>query len=500
MGKDLPFIQEGGDQENVRDAGARESLLTPTSSKLGKDTFNCLRFIVTGGGFMLDQYNLFILGTVMIAMKNCEYIGHYTDTQNKVVKALILVGAVCGQLTFGYVADVIGRRPAFLTTLSFVVGGAALSAVLPGLPGLDGDKAYWILGAMQFLAGFGVGGEYPLSASVSRESSPDFRKIGYTFCMQGAGFIFGPLVFLCLLGIFNGSSDHDLSGIWRGALAFSGIGGLLLVYPRTQMQGTYTPPKEKKRPFFEVLMEKDEDGNRNGLRYFLGTTLSWFLFDISFYGNSIMATSVFDNLGLDDGSGSAPNDTADRYSKHHHVMTATLHMLVIASLGLPGYFMSVATVKKMGLWRIQLFGFCMMAVTFLVLAVFYNEIKDSTVGFLLMYGLTFFFGNWGPNYTTFIVPTLLFDTEIRARAHGASAAAGKVGGAVGVYLFSLILDGAGFSAVSAMCAGVAAAGILVTLCFIPRDIESIGRKIYKRPIDWRGEAESGPPSPTSTLM
>lgn len=454
---------------------------------------------------MLDQYNLFILGTVMIAMKNCDYIGHYTDTQNKIVKALILVGAVFGQFTFGYVADVIGRRPAFLTTLSFVVGGAALSAILPGLPGIQGGNAYWVLGAMQFVLGFGVGGEYPLSASVSRESSPDFRKIGYTFCMQGAGFVMGPIVFLILLAIFDSSSDKDLSGVWRGALAFSAIFGLLLVYPRTQMQGTYTPPKTKQRPFWDVLMEKDEDGNRPGLRYFLGTTLSWFLFDISFYGNSIMATAVFDNLGLDDGSGSVsgsgPGVTpSPTYNDHHHVMTAALHMLVIAGLGLPGYFTSVATVKKMGLYRIQLFGFTMMAVTFTVLAIFYKEVKDSTIGFLILYGLTFFFGNWGPNYTTFIVPTLLFDTEIRARAHGASAASGKIGGAVGVYLFSMILDNAGFSAVSALCAAVAGAGVIITIFCLPKDIEDIGRKIYKKPIDIRGDDETCPPSPASTMM
>jgi len=139
-------------------------------------------------------------------------------------------------------------------------------------------------------------------------------------------------------------------------------------------------------------------------------------------------------------------------------------------------------------------------VTFTILAVFYKEVKDSTVGFLILYGLTFFFGNWGPNYTTFIVPTLLFDTEIRARAHGASAACGKIGGAVGVYLFAIILDDAGFSAVSALCAAVAGAGVLVTIFFLPKDVEAIGERIYQKPINVRGDDETCPPSPASTMM
>eukprot|EP01065_Artemidia_motanka_P014929 TRINITY_DN187_c1_g1_i4.p1 TRINITY_DN187_c1_g1~~TRINITY_DN187_c1_g1_i4.p1 ORF type:complete len:493 (+),score=169.86 TRINITY_DN187_c1_g1_i4:71-1549(+) len=491
MGKDV----QGG----FEDGGAVEERqsLTSSSRRGQYDTFNCLRFVVTGGGFMVDQYNLFIIGTVMTCMKQTEYIGKYTSVQNKLVKAMILLGAVAGQLTFGTVADKIGRRPAFLLTLVFVVLGSILSASIPGLPDTSGDTAYWVLGAFQFMLGFGVGGEYPLSASVSRESSPDFRKIGYTFCMQGAGFILGPLVFLVLLGLSSGSDDYDLSWVWRGALAFSAVPGLMLIYPRWNMQGTYTPPA-KLEPFWDVILARDEDGSRTNLRRFIGTTLSWFLFDISFYGNSIMATSVFDNLGLDDGSSSSGSD-AHHYSKNHHVMTATWHMLIIAALGLPGYFMSVGTVRRMGLWRIQLFGFTMMTIVFFILAVSYHHVKDSTAGFLILYGLTFFFTNWGPNFTTFIVPTLLFDTSIRARAHGASAAAGKIGGAVGVYVLAQLLDSAGFSAVCALCAGVAGVGILVTVLCLPRDVEGVGRRIMKQPIDWTGAEEDEPPSPTSTM-
>lgn len=44
-----------------------------------------------------------------------------------------------------------------------------------------------------------------------------------------------------------------------------------------------------------------------------------------------------------------------------------------------------------------------------------------------IYGLTFFFSNFGPNATTFILPSEVFPTEIRARCHGISAAAGKLG-------------------------------------------------------------------------
>eukprot|EP00662_Eupelagonemidae_sp_cell21_P010257 gene10257-49028_t len=76
-----------------------------------------------------------------------------------------------------------------------------------------------------------------------------------------------------------------LSWVWRGALAFSAIPGILLLYPRWQLSGLHSATgkdgqKKKMDPFFQVICAKDEDGNRTNLRRFLGTTLSWFLFDI----------------------------------------------------------------------------------------------------------------------------------------------------------------------------------------------------------------------------
>jgi PHS family inorganic phosphate transporter-like MFS transporter len=58
--------------------------------------------------------------------------------------------------------------------------------------------------------------------------------------------------------------------------------------------------------------------------------------------------------------------------------------------------------------------------------------KGSTnVGFMILYGLTFFFSNFGPNTTTFIVPAELVPARFRSTCHGISGAAGKVGPIIG---------------------------------------------------------------------
>lgn len=52
-----------------------------------------------------------------------------------------------------------------------------------------------------------------------------------------------------------------------------------------------------------------------------------------------------------------------------------------------------------------------------------------------MYSLTFFFANFGPNATTFVVPAEIFPARFRSTCHGISAASGKLGAIVGAFGF-----------------------------------------------------------------
>ena len=95
----------------------------------------------------------------------------------------------------------------------------------------------------------------------------------------------------------------------------------------------------------------------------------------------------------------------------------------------------------------------------------YLQQKPSMLVFL--YGLTFFFANYGPNTTTFILPSLLFDEEHRTTWNGVSAAAGKVGALVGATLFGPAADRYGDPTVMLLCAGVALVAYLLTYLTIP---------------------------------
>jgi nitrate/nitrite transporter NarK len=61
--------------------------------------------------------------------------------------------------------------------------------------------------------------------------------------------------------------------------------------------------------------------------------------------------------------------------------------------------------------------------------------------FLLIYGLSYFFTEFGPNATTFVYPSEIFPVKVRTTAHGIAAALGKIGGFVGVFTFPFFMHG-----------------------------------------------------------
>jgi hypothetical protein len=47
--------------------------------------------------------------------------------------------------------------------------------------------------------------------------------------------------------------------------------------------------------------------------------------------------------------------------------------------------------------------------------------------FIVLYGISYFFTQFGPNTTTLVYPAELFPVAVRTTGHGISAAAGKQG-------------------------------------------------------------------------
>ena len=170
---------------------------------------------------------------------------------------------------------------------SIMVAGGALGSAL--------SPSFWVLIAFRFLLGFGVGGDYPVSAVLISEyaNSPTRRLVGVEFSTQALGLIVGPLIALGLLGA---GTSTDLT--WRLLL---GLGAarrrgryLRARCPSRQVPGPGTRPARRGLGGDPRADQRRAGGNARGgtaqrmalraflthrrlLRILAGTAGCWFL-------------------------------------------------------------------------------------------------------------------------------------------------------------------------------------------------------------------------------
>jgi len=196
----------------------------------------------------------------------------------------------------------------------------------------------------------------------------------------------------------------------------------------------------------------------------LGCAGGWFFFDITFYGNSLFQSTVLEEVFQVNSTATA---TAPLQGDLQHNLC--IQMAIVGLLGLPGYYISVWLMDRLGRRTIQLQGFAFMGLIFLLLGVLYPTLEASGGGrviMLLLYGLTFFFSNFGPNSTTFILPSETFPAHMRTTLNGFSAASGKAGAAIGTAMFKPMKDHIGLQNTMIVCAAVSLCGLVITFLFV----------------------------------
>merc|ERR1712217_946206 len=131
----------------------------------------------------------------------------------------------------------------------------------------------------------------------------------------------------------------------------------------------------------------------------------------------------------------------------------------------------------------------LMAVLYAGLGAFIERMKESAVLLLMGYGLTYFFSNFGPNSTTFILPSETFPPEVRSSLNGFCAACGKLGATIGSAAFKPVLNFAGTAAAFWMCPICAILGVVLTVFFIEdlrcRDVRSSSALVEDITLDIR---------------
>ena len=411
----------------------------PTSREHWKIMF------ISGMGFFTDAYDLFVIGVVATLVTSQWHISGY---QKSLLTSLALLTSAAGAIVFGRVADRIGRKKIYGFEVLVLAAGAIASAFSPSI--------WWLIGFRAIL-GFGIGGDYPVSATIMSEyanKSNRGRMVSLVFSMQGAGLIVGPALAIALLST---GMSHEL--VWRLLLGFGAIPALSVFYLRRKLNET---------PRFQLaqLEAKDadkkakEEGKATGmrgvvadrrlLRWLIGASVAWFLFDLVYYGNTISSPIIVKLV-----------------DPHATLITQTAYILAIfAVAAFPAYFLAAWTIDRIGRRLMQAGGFVMIALSFFGLWLIPSA-TTTVAPFLILFGATYFFSEFGPNTTTFVYPAEIFPVRVRTSSHGIAAASGKIGAFVGTYALTSLLPRIGFADTSAIVGFVALFGAIVTITTLP---------------------------------
>ena len=446
--------------------------------------FHFRTMLTSGMGFFTDAYDLFIIGAVLAILTP---LWHLNALEISLLGSTSLIAAALGAVIFGWLADRLGRKFIYGYELIVLAIGAIASALAPNVI---------FLLIFRFILGLGIGGDYPVSATLMSEYSnrKDRGKlITLVFSMQGLGLIFGPLVAIVLLLV---GINHDIT--WRIMLALGAIPALATFYLRRHiaetprftltMQGnledasrTVDMVTRKQTGRTNTALSLQKNAASNGhisksqtpkkswlyllvtprfLRWLIGTAGAWFLVDIAYYGTTISSPLVLKAL-----------------NGHANLITNMLYTLIIFVVAaLPGYIVAALTIDRLGRKWIQVMGFGMMALAYGLIALF-PAISSITVPFLLIYGLSYFFTEFGPNVTTFVYPAEIFPVMVRTTAHGIAAALGKVGAFIGAFAFPFLLSTYHLPGAMAAAAIVSILGLVLTVFTLPepnqRSLEEI---------------------------
>ncbi|GAB7353889.1 hypothetical protein MBLNU459_g4243t1 [Dothideomycetes sp. NU459] len=473
-GGNAAFHNFHNDYAHIADPNERRRLALAEIDKAPFGWYHVRAIVVAGIGFFTDAYDIFAIGLVTsmlgivywhnVTGKNQGKIPSNSDTAIKVATS---GGTVLGQVGFGALADIVGRKRMYGLELIIIIFATLAQA-------LSSDSyAINIVGIIIFwrvLMGIGIGGDYPLSSIITSEfATTKWRgaMMGSVFAMQGIGQFAAGIVSLIVTAGFkeslitaktpatcDGVCGLAVDKMWRVIIGFGAVPGCIALYYRLTIpetprytfdvsrdivQGgsdakaylngkaggvpdeiTHATVMAETAPQLETPKASWGDFWRHYSQWkhgkvLLGTAGSWFFLDVAFYGLSLNNSVILSAIGYSGGK--------NVYQIYHN--TSVGNLIIVCAGAIPGYWVTVALVDTVGRKPIQLMGFTMLTILFCIMGFGYHKI--GTHGLLAIYVLAQFFFNFGPNATTFIVPGECFPTRYRSTSHGLSAASGKVG-------------------------------------------------------------------------
>ncbi|KAK0549525.1 hypothetical protein OC845_003063, partial [Tilletia horrida] len=386
-----------------------------TQSRLGLKWPEIKLLIIAGIGFCMDAYDLFVINMIVPIL----ILAYYPPGQESIpwgldgglLKAAANLGNVVGQIIFGILGDRLGRSYVYGKELVIVMIGVIMVISVPSTPHFSPNAvSAWISG-WRFLMGMGIGGDYCMSATIVSDRARLQNRgllLAIIFSNQGLGNLLGGLAAVVVIAAYKNpvvdGDLHKLDGAWRILQSLTLFPAFGVIYYRftlvestryrvaRQLQDASVPPLNagdmskdangvEKQQIVVVVdrparaVPRIQTGTDQFIEYFshmqhlrllLGTCLSWFLIDVTFYGIALNQSAILSAIGF----------TTDNSTVWSKLMKTATGNLIITSAGfLPGYWLTIALIEIIGRKPIQLIGFCANAVFFAILGARYDTLK-----------------------------------------------------------------------------------------------------------------------------
>lgn len=327
--------------------------LTSRSGELGEMQYSRLPLVIVASslGTMIEWYDFFIFGSLTAVLSVKFYPPGNNTFALIAYLATFAVGFVVrpfGALFFGRIGDLIGRKYAFLATLS-IMGGATFSIGLMPTFATAGWFSPIALILIRVLQGLALGGEYGGAAVYVAEHVPDRRRGFYTSIIQVTA-ILGLLISLLVILATQFTMPRAAFNEWGWRIPF--LVSLLLV-----VISLYVRMKLRESPIFAHI----KNTGQASLQPLKDAFSSW----------PNLKQILLCLFGLTAGQG-VVTYTGEFYSLFYlqtilkmNPQTANIVMAIALALGMPSLMFFGALSDKISRRKIMLAGCLLALLTFL---------------------------------------------------------------------------------------------------------------------------------------
>lgn len=304
----------------------------------------------SSSGTMIEWYDFYLYGSLAVFFSTLFFPkGNPTAA---FLASLATFGAgfavrPFGAIVFGRVGDLVGRKYAFLVTLTIMGLSTTLVGLLPTYEQV-GLLAPALLVGLRLLQGLALGGEYGGAATYVAEHSPDHKRGYLTSFIQTTATI-GFFLALAVIGLtryWMGDAKFRTWG-WRVPFLISAILVIISIYIRLKL---------KESPLYARLKDQGKS-SKAPLRDSFGSGRNWKLILLALFGATAGEAVVW--------------YTGQFYALFFlqticHVPWLTSYLIVAIALliGTPFFLVFGAWSDKIGRMKIMCWGCMLAAITY----------------------------------------------------------------------------------------------------------------------------------------